>query len=192
MSWCSRDLHRGATGACSWLIENGADPWKLAPDRISTVAHHLYSQIGQQIFIGSSYSHLQDLQDHVFGLTGKLARRDPRDNCRCSCSPGGCTPFVWLLRAAIDPMSVSASELVEHFLAVLRNTHGCLTTAHIWSAIRFATFETLGIRHTCHDDHQNEPLKRADEEIDELHQEDRFLSDLLEDLMEDFESELPR
>lgn len=65
-----------------------------------------------------------------------------------------------------------------------------MTTAQTWSAIRFATFEILGIRHTCRHDWRSQ--ERTDEESEEIHQEDHFLLDLLEGLMEDLERELER
>lgn len=46
MMWC-KQFGSWATGPCSWLTENGADLWKLAPDGVSTIGHELYSRIGQ-------------------------------------------------------------------------------------------------------------------------------------------------
>lgn len=183
-------LGRRSAAACSWLIENGADPWKLTPEGISTVGHELYSWIGRAHWCDDAFSE-QDLQDRAFDLTGKLAQRDPRDECHCACSPGGCTPFVRFLQAAIRllPYSPSALELLENLPLILTRTHKSISTVQMRSAIRLATFEVLGIRHTCHHD-GGRPSKEESEEFEELRQEDRFRVDRLEGLIKDFEVEL--
>lgn len=60
------------------------------------------------------------------------------------------------------------------------------------SAVRYATFEMLSIRHTCchGDPHLASRRHQQDEELDELHQEDHFLVDRLEELTAEFEVEL--
>lgn len=191
MFQCKQFSLRNA-GCCSWLIENGADLWKLAPDGVSTVGHELYSGIGQ------CYPFWEEDHNgriHVFDLTQKLSHRDPRDRCRCACSPGGCTPFVRFLQAAfglhqMDP----ASRLIERLPELMKETHTSVTAVQMRAAVRYATFETLGIRHTCCHGGAglNFPRHRQNEELDELRQEDRFLVACLEDLAAEFEAELER
>lgn len=191
---------------CSWLIENGADLWSLFPDGLSTIGHELYAQIGQLSHTEDSDADSDADSDgdsdedsennptgHVFDLTGKLSQRDPRDRCRCACSPGGCTPFVRFLQAALHPQyNKSASELIEQLPKTMMETHTSVTKVQMRSAIRYATFKMLGIRHTCcHDDSDLIfGRHRENEELDELRQEDRSLVARLEDLATEFEEEL--
>lgn len=190
----------------SWLIEHGADPWKVVPDGLSTIGHEIYSKLGRTPgYLGSIF---RFLRDDFSDLMGKLShmQRDPRDGCRCACSPGGCTPFVRFLQSAVHYSRVSsnlqkpiASVLLfaKEFTQVLTNTHTSITTVRMQSAVRLASFEVLDIRHTCgcrHDDPSKwERVLHApaeNEEVDELLQEDRFLVDILEDLVRDFDVEL--
>lgn len=60
------------------------------------------------------------------------------------------------------------------------------------SVIRYATFEALGIRHTCCHDDTALPFEhdRTNEELEELRQENRFLVAHLNILVTEFEVEL--
>lgn len=182
-------LNWEVAAACSWLIENGANPWDLTPEGISTVGHELYASIGKEVRYPSLIS-----QDSYINLTGKLSQRDPRDKCRCACSPGGCTPFVRFLQAALGPRyNASALGQMQQLPEILTKTHASITTAQVRSAIRLATFEMLGIRHTCC--HPNwrwkyRPSEISYEELHELRQEDCSLVDRLEYLIDEFEVEL--
>lgn len=190
MSWCNRltwDITDTIAGGCSWLIEKGADLWKLTPDGVSTIGHELYSTIGQMS--PPPEGNEEDFRRHVFNLTRKLSHRDPRDNCHCACSPGGCTPFVRYLQAVFRREYMgSAPRLIEYLPRIMTETHTSVTKGQMRSAVRYATFELLGIRHTCC--HAYYHPHRENEELDELRQEDRFLVARLEDLVADFEVEL--
>lgn len=194
MSWCKdygwKMTDTGA-GRCCWLIEKGADLWKLAPDEVSTIGHELYSNIGRMRPLPEDNG--QSSRRHVFNLTRKLSHRDPRDKCHCACSPGGCTPFVRFLQAVFRKQHFeSASRLIEHLFTSMRQTHTSLTKIQMRSAVRYATFEMLGIRHTCcHNDRG--PIferHRQNMELEELRQEDSFLVNLLGDLAIEFEVKL--
>lgn len=182
---------RGAADRCSWLIENGADLWKLAPDGVSTTGHELYSQIGRHCLPWEFDEEENSRQ--FFNLTKKLSHRAPRDKCRCACSPGGCTPFVRFLQAAFRSRDIdSASRLIEQLPKIMLVTHTSITNVQMRSAVRYATFEMLGIRHTCCHGSDGLPFERhpQNEELEELRQEDCFLVARLEDLTADFEVEL--
>lgn len=182
---------RGAADRCSWLIENGADLWKLAPDGVSTTGHELYSQIGRHCLPWQFDEEENSRQ--FFNLTKKLSHRAPRDKCRCACSPGGCTPFVRFLQAAFRSRDIdSASRLIEQLPKIMLVTHTSVTNVQMRSAVRYATFEMLGIRHTCCHGSDGLPFERhpQNEELEELRQEDCSLVARLEDLTADFELEL--
>lgn len=190
MFWCQHFLLRDA-GYCLWLIEKGADLWTLTPDGASTIGHELYSEIGELSSPRGDNDHHH--KTHIFDLTQKLSQRDPQDSCRCACSPGGCTPFVRFLQTASGSRYIhSASSLTHQLHKTINGTHTSLTKVQMRSVVRYATFEMLGIRHTCC--HAKPGLTRHrlrhNEELDELRQEDCFLVALLEDLTAEFEVEL--
>ncbi|KAI7785975.1 uncharacterized protein LA080_005636 [Diaporthe eres] len=194
MFWCKIFGWWNAS-RCSWLIEHGADLWKPAPDAVSTIGHELYSKVGKlpPFWEDDWEDDEEDPRRHVFNLTQKLAHRDPRDRCRCACSPGGCTPFVRFLQAAFRSRIIdSASGLIHQLPEIMKQTHASVTKVQMLSAVRYATFEMLGIRHTCCHDHPGLTFERhgQDEDLDELRQEDCFLMGLLEDLAAEFEVEL--
>lgn len=194
MSWCKKygwNMTDTDAGRCSWLIEGGADLWKLAPDGVSTIGHELYSKIGQMLLPRADNE--EPPRTHVFNLTRKLSHRDPRDGCHCACSPGGCTPFVRFLQAVFRKRYLdSASKLIENLLASMRETHTSLNKIQMRSVVRYATFEMMGIRHTCCHDDTGPTLgrNRQNMELDELRQEDSFLINLLDDLATEFEVKL--
>lgn len=196
MNWCKTPwLGVMAAVRCSWLIDKGANLWKLAPDGVSTIGHELYSRIGE---LCNPRQRVEDnSMRHFFNLTQKLSHRDPRDSCRCACSNAGCTPFVRFLQAALRAYSDfnhidSVSEFIGRLPIILKETHTNVTKVQMRSAVRYVTFETLGIRHTCchADPYITYKTRRPDEELDELRQEDHFLVARLENLVAEFEVEL--
>lgn len=195
MFWCEQ-LGLGGIDRCSWLIDNGADLWKLVPDGVSTVGHVLYSKIGP-LTPGPPPRDggVLPVRRQLFNLTRELSHRDPRDRCRCACSPGGCTPFARYLQAAFGSRNInSASGLIEQLPKIMEYSHTSVTKVQMRAAVRYATFHMLGIRHTCcHDDSgQKFDGHQENEELDELRQEDCFLVTLLEDLAAEFELELEK
>lgn len=182
--------------SCSWLLEHGADLCKVDRQGVSA-GHHIYHTIGTYVRVVPSPRSPASLEDCVLALTTKLSPQNPHDRCRCACSPGGCTPFVWFLRASswilIDSWRSSwrssAAELASQLLAIFIRTHKSMTMAQIRSAIRLATFKALDMRHTCCQNGHYKPWER-EEEFDELRQEDRSLTILFEELVEEFEQEM--
>lgn len=190
MFWCE-NFEFWDTGYCLCLIEKGADLWTLAPDGASTIGHELYSKIGRLSPTRTVNDHHHKIQ--IFDLTQKLSHRDPQDRCHCACSPGGCTPFVRFLQAASGLRSShSASSLMHRIHKTINETHTSVTKVQMRSVVRYATFEILGIRHTCC--HAKPGLTshrlRHNGELDELRQEDCFLVALLEGIAAEFEAEL--
>lgn len=193
---CRRDMSwflRKGAARCSWLIEHGADLWKATPDGASTIGHELYSTIGHLPPHWEDSD--KDLRKHVFDLTRKLSHRDLRDRCRCACSPGGCIPFVRFLKAAFRQRDInSPSEVIKQLPEIMMETHTSVTKVQMRFAVRYATFEMLGIRHTCCHVEIGGFIKRDRQnvEFDELRQEDRFLVAHLEHLTPEFEVELEK
>lgn len=203
LSW-RFDVDGGPAGAdacrkCLWLIKHGADLWAAVPDTSFSVAHYIYSALGNM----ESSLNLTIATEVVLvvrELTQHLSQRDIHDACRCKCSSGGCSPFVWFLRRLGD---IDAGFLCHHqtdylgglalvFRDFMDKIKPIVTDVQFRAAIRFGTFQALEIRHTCCHDRRNNELKAlAEDEIDELEEEDAHLLGILEDLVTEFDNMLP-
>lgn len=180
--------------ACIWLMEHGANLWDTIPgDRSATTAHYLYYSIG--LDLGKV---METTKSKIQFLMRVLSTCDVRDDCRCKCCPGGCSPFVWFLRATIyvsieeHDASNHKKKIIDNFVDFLIQWTPTITLEQLQSAIRYLTFEILEIRHTCfrkkYDSRVIEWL--TDDDIDELMGEDSTLLELLEELVREFDLEL--
>ncbi|KAL7813628.1 hypothetical protein V8C44DRAFT_51302 [Trichoderma aethiopicum] len=106
------------------------------------------------------------------------------DGCVCRCSLRGCTSFVERIKG-LYPQTVGV-EIVAKFTAYLKEYGNALQREHYHAAIRFTTFEGLGIAHTCIDRVSWEKELDA-EEISEIQDEYAELYEILESLVEEFE-----
>lgn len=189
MFWCNQDLQ--SLARCSWLVEKGANVHKLVPHGSSTVGHELYSKIGQlpPPLDDSEF----DLRNHVCTLTTRLLIKETVDTCHCACSHRGCAPFTRFLQTAFAWRNISSPwDVVKRLPEIIAETHASVTKGQMKSAIRYATFEMLGIRHTCCHSDVGRALKeqKEEDEIEELRQEDSFLVAILDDLVKKLEWEL--
>ncbi|KAL6830734.1 hypothetical protein J3E69DRAFT_378851 [Trichoderma sp. SZMC 28015] len=118
-------------------------------------------------------------EELVRELEERMLMDDSVDSCNCRCSPRGCTPFVKRLKRIestgdeIDIATILTTYLKEYGNA-LRREHYC-------AAIRFTTFDALGIAHTCRCRPHYERRRKLDaEEIAEIQNEYAELLELLE------------
>lgn len=179
--------------ACIWLVNHGANLWDpISSYNSATTAHYLYASID----LSENMTFMWDsarLKAQFLART--LSTHDVRDNCDCRCSPGGCSPFLWFLRNNINRLTPFPGTVdhrkdnIYRFPLLLCRWKPFLSVEQLRSAIRYLTFESLAIRHTCsHDPPQFE--KRTADEIEELMSEDVSLLELLEELVQDFDSKL--
>ncbi|KAL6805884.1 hypothetical protein J3E68DRAFT_389700 [Trichoderma sp. SZMC 28012] len=126
-------------------------------------------------------------EELVRELEERMLMDDSVDSCNCRCSPRGCTPFVKRLKRIestgdeIDIATILTTYLKEYGNA-LRREHYC-------AAIRFTTFDALGIAHTCRCRPHYERRRKLDaDEIAEIQNEYAELLELLESLIEEFET----
>lgn len=201
LSWLTRPLYvspaecddweANRIKACIWLIEHGANLWDtISEDIPATTAHYLY---------GSLYFWEPRIPIPPLGrlkvqfLTNTLSTHDVRDGCHCRCALGGCSPFVWFLKRGTGPDNPWWGRYehgtFDEFPSFLHRWKPIISLEQLRSAVRFLTFELLGVRHTCSHDYTKVDKPTADE-IEELMSEDAWLVELLEDLIEKFESEL--
>lgn len=183
--------------ACNWLIQHGANLWDPIPRDIyaATTAHYMYDWL--RVFETDTAEMTEATRSSFHQWTKLLSTHDVRDDCHCRCSPGGCSPFVWFLRSHIimisfdwyDP-SDHKQELIDSFPDFLDQWKPNFTMEQLRSAVRYLTFEVLDIRHTCSHRYHGNVTKLAPDEIEELMSEDSSLTDLLEELVEDFDLKL--
>lgn len=127
------------------------------------------------------------------------------DSCQCHCSRGGCTPFIRLLsrmKHVPDEVSHNNKAPAKAFIKYLKQFGDSLSKLHHLAALRFITFTTLQLRHTCEElkpssrfDSDNESLSDESlsdesEELRELNEEDNEKIIKLEELLAEFEEHL--
>lgn len=179
--------------ACIWLVNHGANLWDpISSYNSATTAHHLYASVdlSERMNVISDSARLK-----AQFLTRTLSTNDVRDNCDCRCSLGGCSPFLWFLRNNINRLTAfhgpfdGRQYTIYRFPLSLRRWKPFFSVEQLRSAIRYLTFECLAIRHTCSHDYPQVEKRTADE-IEEIMSEDASLLELLEELVQDFDSEL--
>ncbi|KAH9232737.1 hypothetical protein K456DRAFT_397321 [Colletotrichum gloeosporioides 23] len=86
-------------------------------------------------------------------LSATVIRRGLTDGCHCHCSTGGCSPFTWMMKCImaerhrwVEPVSHMCTRSMAHYYS---RCSPDLTRLTYMAAIRYATFDGLGLRHTC-------------------------------------------
>ncbi|KAL2839298.1 hypothetical protein BJX68DRAFT_272173 [Aspergillus pseudodeflectus] len=148
------------------------------------------------------YKSIHDLHDSSRLLVGSSFRSPVTDHCICHCSTGGCTPLAVALRhvrGTIELLSTREDIREESYMhdlvkgvyeIILLNAinHGGSPAQVVRSVLRLITFDALGLTHTCcrEDSTLNlQPFSRVD--ADEIHDEERLLSDNFEVLLNAYE-----
>ena len=178
-----------------WLLDHELDPFRtLHRDRMPTrrspkgltTAHYIFHSIGDVLsWPRTKISPFS--QASIRALSAIILPENIADDCRCRCSLGGCRPLTSLLRGLFFFWSgQSISEIVRalgRYLAML----GDIFSATDYPAVtQFFTFTELGIHHSCHD-----PIDLLRSELKIEIQEDESRLQLLEELLREFEVELP-
>ncbi|KAK3492158.1 uncharacterized protein B0T23DRAFT_315761 [Neurospora hispaniola] len=186
-----------------WLLDHDADPFQPlynAQDQKASIlaAHKAIHCIG---YPESNWSDDIDdwepngLRPAAQEVARRLCSKPATDNCLCTCSPNGCTPFLILLRNLIltsSHISQCTSSRPEDYAYEFRNVRTilyendgfvCQYDGQFHEALRLFTFITLGIRHTCceKDGYHN------DDDAKEIREEDSERVGILETLMEQWE-----
>jgi DNA-directed RNA polymerase subunit H (RpoH/RPB5) len=192
-----------------WLIDHGAD---ITAPSATTVGSKLNQMIAHGVGyeFGLYFFHLYlrmnkgmrkiDIESRN-RLLRLICNSDRPDNCRCACSTQGCIPFIFLLKGALNIWSdcshsaiylrgiwTGLTELYNVFPQEILEKPGIYLTT-----LRYITFLALGIRHTCCYSYcmlRMRNFEEFDEEdFEEFREEDSPLVELLEELMEEFETE---
>lgn len=179
-----------------WLIEHGLDLGTRSPygpivaDVSSPVgvfgAHLAFSNLPYQ---------LSRADQSLNGSTARAIDRVnavvlPRaytDGCHCHCSVAGCSPVVWMMKR-----SSLVIDTLRLFFRFCGRKHVELSYP---AAIRYATFQMLGLNHTCCDVrsciHGTQQWATRDD-VHIVNEEQASLLDLHAELVHEFEEEAAR
>lgn len=163
-----RNLSASNAGYIQWLVDNGADVFRLlipscgirdsAEIRGIFAAHSVLHQTGEWL-ASSTPSRFNDESwvDETSTLISRVLPSSVRDGCNCACSDDGCTPLVYLLKAirATDKtlrLQAHPQALDDNAEFILQNfdqLDKALDVQIQLSSIRWITFEALELTHTC-------------------------------------------
>lgn len=187
-----------------WLVDHGGDLRSIitTPRSHTTAAHYFMTYLGQS-------EHSSMLRDQV-PLPPKVSTiifdEDNVDDCRCKCSPKGCTPVtkflatinwkqIWVLDFGVGRTIRNILGHFEYLHSLLGDVDYGLGNEH-WidsAVVRHFTFLILDLRHTCcrlgtsKGSEASGPLSTEDRQ--EIEEEDCFRLELFEQLVVEFERE---
>lgn len=188
-----------------WLVDHGANLFRLlhpihVPPRQSftTSAHYVFLKIGLMPDI------FRDYHDSVHSLNCAVFSVHVTDDCSCYCSDQGCTPFLIMLKAMTPTLAnihlptqkSSLQKIASLFSSYIGLYHKDMQVAQYMEAVRYFTFVSLDIRHTCPHEHpflwseDQEPALLSKDDIYHIHAEQHGIYELLESLIRGFEAEM--
>ncbi|KAF5254519.1 hypothetical protein FANTH_777 [Fusarium anthophilum] len=179
-----------------WLVDHGVDLYSTVPTLWgrTTAAHYFMAYLGTRQWsftLGLRISLSPKVSSIIF-------EEDNIDDCRCRCSPKGCTPLTKFLAAMNDRSAIVMRDVfegLEYLYGLLGHAGYDLTRAH-WidsAAMRHFTFLILDLHHACcclgspEGPKASSPLSTADR--DEIEEEDSSRLELFEQLITEFEME---
>ena len=184
-----------------WMVSHGANLDQKALAGYPAI-YYLADDIGEYMSLqcamenralATYWSPLNDmrhLEQTCVDLLHKILLDDTQDSCSCACSLGGCRPLTRMLRHfSSSTVNNGGPWTLPGILEVFRCCQAVLLRESLSDSIptlaervlRYATFERIGIKHTCHE------YERLDQdEVEEIQDEERHNLALLEDLMEEF------
>ncbi|KAE8366887.1 hypothetical protein BDV27DRAFT_155518 [Aspergillus caelatus] len=190
---------------CIWFASKGANLAEVLPKSKATVAHHISSVVVEKVFrvIQGDYRYgtkdwprfealITEHKDTVFFVPSI------RDDCVCACCVGGCTNVSVALRKATRITAMFCELGLGEESSLFRRVYQLLVSwtnsrpGFAQTIIRFFTFETLQLRHTCctEIDHMPEfgwKNVRDQTELERIREEDQQGLHELEQLVSEFE-----
>lgn len=195
-------------GYALWLVDHGAQLFHVIEYTTNalpsmkvlgaTSAHCLLSGLGRELFLNYHFNinpknnqEFTKEKDNIIQLTAQIMPSNILDKCVCKCCLGGCSPFLWMLKSML-PYSPQRDCYTQFFPWYVHHFGLEMSLkAHI-DAIRWRTFEALGIQHTCCSEaHGRVPVYDTND-IRDIEEEQAALLDILEDLVEDFQDRVTR
>ncbi|PTB57555.1 hypothetical protein M431DRAFT_517204 [Trichoderma harzianum CBS 226.95] len=164
---------------CEWMHHWGS-PWTGYIADAFVLAHFGAKRPASRRARGGDEKLVRELEE-------RMLMDDSVDSCFCRCSIRGCTPFVVRLkrmRLTDDTIGIATT-----YTTYLKEYGNALRREHHYAAIRSITFDALGIAHTCMCRKKFNINPELDaEEIAEIQDEYADLLELLESLIEEFET----
>ncbi|KAJ5750953.1 hypothetical protein N7533_007981 [Penicillium manginii] len=186
----------------NWLIGKGAD---LHHQNLSGSAlHEIGNNVGSILYwmkednLKHSLWKIYSLSEPSKALLRTILSCNTRDDCKCACSLNGCSPMTTLLSGLLPTRTDhdTAAKLIHLFAELLivvlfpsklePELDEALKNHLSIGIIRFITFKSLDITHTC----LYEYRKFEPEEIKEIQDEEKLLIFDLERLLARFLEEL--
>lgn len=183
-----------------WLSEHGAQLYHRldytshtnAAQRIwgATSAHWIFGCIGRRLSSRAHFDH--DTATALDSLQLKIMPVEITDECHCSCSLGGCSPFLWMLKNMLQRCDEGYQRLVQKLSWYIRHHGSNMALQHHKECIRFMTFEALAIQHTCcaAGSHSYHVPNYDDEDVGEIEEDQAYVLETLEHLVLDFEDKV--
>ncbi|KAI1370427.1 hypothetical protein F4677DRAFT_438493 [Hypoxylon crocopeplum] len=190
-----------------WLVEHGADLFLRsstgppATENSSNIglfgAHYALYPLG--FCVRYTIMRQQCVEDMVAlnKLNAATEHRNLTDGCNCYCSTRGCSPFIWMMKGMMSERWSGEPDpdpdlYVKYMLFYYSGCGPDLTILTYKAAIRYVTFRTLGLTHTCCSpdsimDDEEEWVERDD--VDIINEEQASLLELHEELVAEFEKE---
>ncbi|WJG34384.1 uncharacterized protein FOBCDRAFT_194209 [Fusarium oxysporum Fo47] len=184
-----------------WLVDHGGDLHSTVPNLggRKTAAHYLMAYLGRSQW-SFQLGNRVPLSPKVSSI---IFEEDNVDDCRCQCSPKGCTPLTkflavinrkqtWVLKFGISKTISSVLKHFEYLYGLLGHVGYNLAKEH-WidsAAVRHFTFLILDLRHTCCrlgyacGEEASGPLSTGDRH--EIEEEDSSRLELFEQLVTEF------
>lgn len=189
-----------------WLIDHSTDDTYTTPLDLdaglrvkTTAAHRLMAYVGATTSFWKNVD-TAPLPSFSCAALDIMLSEAITDDCRCWCSPQGCTPLTKLLEGLTRRNRKDFSLLqgdVNHYarlvfralqvLGILENGKSVVSRWIFSAILRYCTFAALDLRHACCCIVQRVADPLPEEEIQEITEEDSERLELLEVLVEEFE-----
>lgn len=200
MDMCTDFIDNSMCEGISWMISNGADPFRQLPGSNSTVLHWINGKLATDIqfrymFDGhfdpyAGIRHLHQIDMHLLSLS-------TRDACFCSCSLDGCTPLSVAMRDVVDSRYLGDRQIGQvacvfrRFIEFLLD-HNQPKLVVCRAMIRSLTFDGLSLSHTCCIELRFcRPWEhvRHESDLQEIREEQKVPLDRFEKLVSEFDSQ---
>ncbi|KAK1496408.1 hypothetical protein CCUS01_02755 [Colletotrichum cuscutae] len=209
----------------AWFQQHGVDIEHPIPvfsygsnDRIIpstsayTTLHRLAAGFGHAAKDFSSWERTDSRRSSTISLLSAILLSSSRDNCKCYCSTGGCSPatlFAKPWRKYTYSTSVEALRAVSMMKSMWDILLDIVTLSHqehrqaLSDFVRVTTFDDLGMSHSCCEHKFDHFLRSIDvktiydpiwmtapNEVMEIQEEDQHLAITLDQFMEDLDAKL--
>ena len=140
---------RGKLDMVCWFMSHGGDPTTVIRGHSLNAFHRLSHGLKYQIEVAGDFmidNMVRPYGDALTRIAG-VCGASCRDDCRCACSPEGCTPISILIRAATLTWYKKQNLFLSWCQFVELSPDAIGTCCHEFA--RVETFERLGITHVC-------------------------------------------